>query len=157
MLPPSKHDLISKLFQAIESVLWNPQDGIWYDFDLKNQIQRRQFVATNVHPLWTESFPARQFQIYAPKVLTYLEKTGVLDLPGGVPTTMKDSGQQWDKPNAWPPQQHVIMESLLKMGTELAKKRAYELAKKYIDGAYVAYLQKGTMYEKVSLAITVSQ
>ena len=114
-------------------------------------------MATNVHPLWTESFPAGDLQIYAPKVLNYLEKTGVLDLPGGVPTTMKDTGQQWDKPNAWPPQQHVIMESLLKMGCAASKKRAYELAKKYIDGAYAVYLQKGTMYEKVSLDVIPSQ
>lgn len=27
----------------------------------------------------------------------------VLDFPGGLPTSLNYSGEQWDFPNAWPP------------------------------------------------------
>ena len=28
---------------------------------------------------------------------------------GGVPTTLENSGQQWDFPNIWPPLEHIIV------------------------------------------------
>ena len=36
--------------------------------------------------------------------------SGAFDLPGGVPVSLtKDTGQQWDFPNAWPPLVHAII------------------------------------------------
>jgi len=32
-----------------------------------------------------------------------LQDLGVLDYPGGIPTSLLDSGEQWDFPNAWAP------------------------------------------------------
>ena len=32
--------------------------------------------------------------------------------PGGVPTSMSDSGQQWDFPNAWPPTTEILVTAL---------------------------------------------
>ena len=41
--------------------------------------------------------------------IKYLRKTGAIRCKGGVPTSMMDSGQQWDFPNAWPPLQHILV------------------------------------------------
>ena len=32
--------------------------------------------------------------------------------PGGVPTSLVKSGQQWDFPNCWPPIEHIMVQGL---------------------------------------------
>ena len=32
--------------------------------------------------------------------------------PGGVPTSLVKSGQQWDFPNCWPPIEHILVQGL---------------------------------------------
>lgn len=32
-----------------------------------------------------------------------MQNVGVLNFPGGIPTSLIESGEQWDFPNAWPP------------------------------------------------------
>lgn len=41
---------------------------------------------------------------------TCLQGSGALQFPGGVPTSLRKSGQQWDHPNAWPPLQHMLID-----------------------------------------------
>lgn len=72
----------------------------------------------------------------------------------GVPTSLESSGEQWDFPNAWPPLQHILVESLQHMGTEEAKQLAFELAQKWIRTNYLSYVQSqpNAMFEKVTSA-----
>lgn len=42
--------------------------------------------------------------------LPVTQRSGALQYPGGIPTSLKESGQQWDYPNAWPPLQHMLIE-----------------------------------------------
>ena len=37
---------------AIDQVLWNPELGIWTDWDLVNDKPRNYFYASNLAPLW---------------------------------------------------------------------------------------------------------
>ena len=39
------------------------------------------------------------------KIINYIETSSAFDYPGGVPTSMVKSGQQWDFSNAWAPLQ----------------------------------------------------
>ena len=34
------------------------------------------------------------------------------DFPGGIPTSMKETQQQWDFPNAWPPTTEIVVTAL---------------------------------------------
>ena len=70
-----------------------------------------------------------------------------------MPTSLENSGQQWDFPNAWPPLQHVLIESLNQMENEEGKQLAFSLAKKWIDTNYLSYMETKPhhMFEKVSL------
>ena len=56
----SKSDIFSKkaieLKTAIESILWNEEDQIWYDYDLENDKIRRYFYPSNLFPLWAECY-----------------------------------------------------------------------------------------------------
>jgi hypothetical protein len=45
-----------ELVEAMEAVLWNQEDGIWYDYDRESQTQRRIYAASN---LGTENLQSR--------------------------------------------------------------------------------------------------
>ena len=48
----------SKSFQhGIDSVLWNDEDGVWLDYDVRSMKSRNAFYATNIMPLWAECYP----------------------------------------------------------------------------------------------------
>lgn len=38
------------------------------------------------------------------------QKSEALTYKNGLPTSMKNSGQQWDFPNGWAPLQHMVIE-----------------------------------------------
>jgi neutral trehalase len=37
-----------KLIEGMEAVLWNEEDGIWYDYDMESNNQRRVYYASNL-------------------------------------------------------------------------------------------------------------
>ncbi len=72
-----------------------------------------------------------------------------MDYPGGVPTSKKDTGEQWDYPNAWPPLQQMLIEALNSSDLEEAKQCAFDLAQKWTLTNFLAYKENKVMYEKV--------
>ena len=59
-----------------------------------------------------------------------MRKTGAIRCKGGVPTSLDESGQQWDFPNAWPPLQHILVAGLLKTENAEARKMALTIARR---------------------------
>ena len=143
------NQIATDLIEAMDEVLWNEEDGIWYDFDILNSIPRKYYSPSNLVPLWTESFSSsesRQRQIQA--AVDYLCRQNLDDYPGGVPTTFLQSGEQWDFPNCWPPLEHMLVHGLDKTGLEKAKKLAFAIAEKRVRGSYNNFSKKGHMFEK---------
>ena len=68
------------LNEAIDAVLWNEEDGSWYDFDLIHGCQRRFFTPSNLVPLWTESFLRSEQK---EKAVEYLSNQMLENYPGG--------------------------------------------------------------------------
>ena len=99
----------ASLKEAIKAVLWSDKDQMWYDYDLENDKLRKYFYPSNLFPLWAESYDIKEKDEMAKTAVAYLRKTGAIRCKGGVPTSMDDSGQQWDFPNAWPPLQHILV------------------------------------------------
>ncbi|XP_043224413.1 trehalase-like isoform X3 [Amphibalanus amphitrite] len=130
----------------IQNVLWDQEAGSWFDYDTKNGRLNKKFYPSNIFPVWVNASTPQQND----KFLQYLEKVNVTNFLSGVPTSLENSGQQWDFPNAWPPLQHVLVESLNQMGSEEAKQLAYELVQKWIDTNYLSYMEAKphAMFEK---------
>lgn len=97
------------LKETIMAVLWNEEDQIWYDYDVENDKPRKYFYPSNLFPLWAECYDTSQREKIAKSAVNYLRKTGAIRCKGGVPTSLDESGQQWDFPNAWPPLQHILV------------------------------------------------
>ena len=134
------------LTQAIDEVLWDSEDGIWYDYDIDTQESRKNYSPSNLTPLWTETYCKDSSK--AKQALQYFLKQNLQVFPGGLPTTLSQSGQQWDFPNCWPPLEHIIVQGLEKTEIPEAKELAYLIAEKRVRGAYTNFLNQGHMFEK---------
>ena len=45
---------------AIQNVLWNEEEGAWFDYDMISSSQRNDrnnFYPSNLAPLWAECYP----------------------------------------------------------------------------------------------------
>lgn len=132
---------------TIHKIFWNEEHGCWFDWDIITQKHIDIYYDTNFFPLFTgcthEGFDGKS-------VVEYLAKAGVLAFPGGVPSSLITSGQQWDFPNAWAPTTWVIINGLRASGqTELAR----TIAEKWIKKNYVMWKNNGgRMYEKYNVA-----
>lgn len=110
---------------------------------------RPYFVPNLFTPLFFGCFDKSNSAAIANKVLNYINSTGVDDLPGGLPASLVDSGQQWDFPNAWAPQQHWAAEGLRKLNDRKATALANKWTQRWTLNNFVVFNRTGFMYEKV--------
>jgi len=140
--------------EAVTAVLWHDEVGAWLDYDTHHEIKRDYFYPTNIAPLWTGCYKDKETQVG--KILKYLQKTRITGYPGGIPTTVEHTGEQWDYPNAWPPLQYIMIMGLDNTNDKWAKDLAFQMTEKWVRSNYKAFNETGTMYEKVSMVIILS-
>ena len=68
--------------EAIDEVLWNEKDGIWYDYDTRHQRPRALFYPSNLTPLYTMSYNYGLAAFYGQKAVQYLRAHGITDYSG---------------------------------------------------------------------------
>lgn len=79
-----------------------------------------------------------------------MQQITAANYPGGLPTSLSWSGEQWDSPNGWAPANHMIIEGLRKSDSPKARDVAFDIADKWIQTNYFAYVRSGgKMFEKV--------
>lgn len=117
---------------------------------MQNSIKRDYFYPTNIAPLWTGCYNKIDKDKTVRLVLKYLQNKKIMLHPGGIPTTLEHTGEQWDYPNAWPPLQHIMIVGLNNTGDTTAKRLAYEIAEKWVRSNHKAFKTTEAMYEKVS-------
>ncbi|XP_044732126.1 trehalase-like [Chrysoperla carnea] len=135
---------------AIDQVLWNDDVGIWCDYDYINQVSRTRFYPSNLTPLWTQSYPFEN-QKYIEKAVKYLKNKDIINIyVGGVPSSLKRTGEQWDLPNAWAPHQDIVIKGLSYSNNDEAQKLAQLLAERWVRHNYILYKESRSMFEKYS-------
>lgn len=134
----------------LDKLLWDEEFGVWFDYDMVKKQHRKQFYASNLTPLWTGAY---QTVGVVDRVIEYLKMSGALEFPGGIPTSMKNAGEQWDYPNGWAPLQHLIVEALDRSGSPEAQNLAQEIAERWIMSNYRAYSEANKMFEKYDVTI----
>ncbi|XP_030076429.1 trehalase [Microcaecilia unicolor] len=130
---------------AVQAVFWDETLGIWLDFNLDTKDRNKAFYPTNLAPLWAECITS---QSHVEKAVQYLKKSEALSYRNGIPTSLFQSGQQWDFPNAWPPLQHIVIEGLAKSNLSSAQEMAFQLAQNWIRTNFAAYEKYKAMFEK---------
>ncbi|CAF2131054.1 trehalase-like [Brassica rapa] len=145
--------------KAFEAVFWNEKAGQWLDYWLssdgdepetwKAENQNTNVFASNFAPIWISSFNSDENLVK--KVVKALKNSGLI-APAGILTSLKNSGQQWDYPNGWAPQQEIIVTGLARTGVKEAKEIAEEIARRWIRSSYSVYKTSGSIHEKLNVA-----
>ncbi|XP_008562861.1 PREDICTED: trehalase-like, partial [Galeopterus variegatus] len=134
---------------ALNAVLWDEEKGAWFDFDLENSKKNREFYPSNLTPLWAGCFSD---PVVTDKALKYLEDSQILTYQYGIPTSLRETGQQWDFPNAWAPLQDFVIRGLAKSPSPRTQEVAFQLAQNWIRTNFDVYSQKSAMYEKYDIS-----
>jgi alpha,alpha-trehalase len=133
---------------AIRRLMWNEQDGLFTDYLWQTQRQTRVISAAAVYPLYFRVATPEQARAVAGTIRHRLLE------PGGLATSLDDSGQQWDKPNGWAPLQYLAVDGLNAYGEgDLAE----EIAGRWMRKNIQAYAASGTLLEKYNVETSSSE
>jgi alpha,alpha-trehalase len=122
--------------------LWNAELGIFCDFDLAAQQLLSQPTAAALAPLLAGVACQSQADTTAKCVIDKLLA------PGGLRTTLVESGEQWDQPNGWAPLQWIGVMGLRRFGHgELAE----EISRRWIATVNAVFARTGLIFEKYDI------
>lgn len=140
--------------EKINKLLWNPENGIYFDYDFVNEKQHAFDAATTFYPLWAKISTQEQADILVKKTLPKFK------MKGGIAGSTKESiagfddnspTRQWDYPFGWAPHQMLLWEGLLNYNfNEEAQEMVYRwlwlITRNAVD-------YNGTIPEKFDLSI----
>jgi alpha,alpha-trehalase len=133
---------------AILKYFWNEEKQFFFDYNIKSNSQSTSLTLAGVFPLFFEIATTNQAQSVAQILQEKFLK------PGGLVTTLIESGQQWDSPNGWAPLQWISIKGLQKY-------KQNDLAKKVSDNWLAlntsVYINEGKFTEKYNVATTDSE
>lgn len=95
---------------TINECLWDEKAGFYFDYNFVTNERSSDWTLAGMHPLYCGVASPEQ----AARVARNIEKK-FLKL-GGVQTTLKDTGEQWDAPNGWAPLQWITIIGLRRYG-----------------------------------------
>jgi alpha,alpha-trehalase len=127
---------------AINRYLWDPQQGLFLDYNTaSNTRSTYPFIAT-FYPLWAGLATSQQ----ADAVESHL---ALFERPGGLATSDFASGVQWDLPFGWAPTNWLAIDGLNRSGFHAdAQRLARAFSKTILDN----FLHDGTIREKYNVA-----
>ncbi len=124
---------------AINTQLWDARQGYYVDRDLDSGQQRPALTAAALFPLWLKIADTAQARRTADAVEAGLLRSG------GLLTTQRDTGQQWDAPNGWAPLQWVAVDGLQHYGQQAL---ARTLGVRFLRTVQSVYDRDGKLVEK---------
>lgn len=124
---------------AIRRYCWSDKDGFFFDYDIVAQAQSPQMTLAGVFPLYAGIATTEQAALLSAVLEKHFLK------PGGVVTTLADSGQQWDAPNGWAPLQLVTICGLRRYGYDSL---ADEIRRRWLACNQLIFDDRHKMVEK---------
>lgn len=125
--------------QAISDYFWDEESGYYFDYHHIKGSRTGVWSLAGVYPLFFGIATDEQ----AAAAARNIEKKFLQ--PGGLVTTVLNSGQQWDEPNGWAPLQYITCRGLMQYGhTELADR----IRKNWRGLNEKIYADTGKMMEK---------
>ena len=137
--------LAEKRRQAIQKYFWNEEQGFYFDYDTAASTQTKIFSLAGITPLFFNLATVDQA-----KRVAVIVKEKFLQ-PGGVVTTLENTGQQWDAPNGWAPLQWMTITGLENYGHH---DLAAEIAKRWIRLNTDVFKRTGKLMEKYNVVDT---
>jgi alpha,alpha-trehalase len=124
--------------RAINKLMWDEKDGLYYDYDFANKHVRHYPFLTAFYPLWA-GIASREQAARVMKNLPLFEKVG------GLQTSTEVSGNQWDSPLGWAPLEMIAVEGLRRYGYNADAER---ISLKFLSLVKREYERTGYIVEK---------
>ncbi|RYY59629.1 MAG: trehalase, partial [Chitinophagaceae bacterium] len=125
--------------RAIRTFCWSPQRGWYMDFDTRTKRAGHVPTLAGLFPFFLGIADKGQMRAAKKLLQTQFLK------PGGVVTTLRYTGQQWDAPNGWAPLQWVTVAGLERYGE---KALARNIAGRWVALNLRVFRQTGKLTEK---------
>jgi alpha,alpha-trehalase len=124
--------------QLVDRYLWDPGAGLYFDYNVATGRRRPYEFATTFYPLWAGLSSPEQ----ARRVVGNL---GRFEAPGGILTSTRTTGSQWDAPFGWAPLQLIAVQGLRRYGYQQAADR---VARKFVSLVVDDFTARGAIVEK---------
>jgi alpha,alpha-trehalase len=134
--------------EAINYLLYNDNYLQWFDYNLETQKQNIDWYPSNLFPLWSHCHDFSEEKIS--KIIENLISQKIFHYPAGIPTSIYNTTkQQWDFPNAWPPLQYLLINSLNSINSIKISNFTLNIIQKWITTNYCSWKNSGGyMFEK---------
>jgi alpha,alpha-trehalase len=127
--------------EAINKYLWNPTQGMFYDYDFTTHKQSTYNYITALYPLWA--------QLATPQQATALQHhLSLFEHDGGIAMSDTNSGTQWDLPFGWAPTTWLAIKGLEQYGFTADASRT---ARKFSQTILQNFLADATIREKYNV------
>jgi len=126
---------------AINKYLWNPDKGMFYDYDFTTRQPSTYNYVTAFYPLWAALATPQQ-------AIEMDHHLALFEHDGGLAMSDNDSGTQWDLPFGWAPTNWMAIKGLTQYGFTGDASR---IAKKFSQTVLQNFLLDGTIREKYNV------
>lgn len=124
--------------QAIQKTMWDEKAGYFFDYNFVTRTRRHYPFLTTYWPMWAGIATQEQ----AARLVAHLE---TFDAPGGLMTSDKRTGNQWDAPFAWGNLQQMVVLGLRRYGYD---KEASKIARAFVGVVLKEFQEHGAIFEK---------
>jgi alpha,alpha-trehalase len=129
----------------IQRLMWDAQDGLFTDYLWREGTTTRAVTAATIVPLFLKLATPAQAQVVEDTV------SRKLLAPGGLATSLVESGQQWDAPNGWAPLQWMAVVGLRNYGFDTL---AETIATRWVGENIAGYEKEAKLVEKYNVSTT---
>lgn len=136
------NQLAERRRKAMNKYLWSAEKGWYLDFNLTTKKVSPELTLAGMSPFF---FKVAEKSKIA-KAKTTLEKNFIK--PGGVVTSLKNTGEQWDAPNGWAPLHWITIIGLENYG---ASDMARLVAERWVNLNKNVYNETGKLMEKYNV------
>jgi alpha,alpha-trehalase len=129
---------------AIQRIMWDGADGVFTDYLWRQGKITGTITAATVYPLFLHVASTPEADVVAQTV------SAKLLAPGGLATSLVNSGQQWDAPNGWAPLQWIAVMGLRNYGYDAL---AEEIATRWVGENIGLYESEAKLVEKYNVTV----
>jgi len=124
--------------ERINQLMWDSGQGLYFDYDFENQHVRQYPFLTTFYPLWAGIASPRQ-------AAAVVRNLPLFERAGGLQTSTRHTGDQWDSPFGWAPLEWIAVQALRRYGYQTEADR---ISMRFLSMVLNEYEKHGTIVEK---------
>lgn len=132
--------------KIVRALLWNPQRGLFFDYNFKTNALSSYVYASTFYPLWVGIATTEQ----ARAIVNHLSD---FEKQGGLAMSTQGTGVQWDSPFGWAPIQLIAVEGLRSYGYNVEADR---ISYKFLGVVLDNFERDGNIREKYNVVTDTS-